>query len=64
MSMIRKDASVEGRFYVCPTFNELVLRGQRSARIRSTASRTTHSPRRRASAFEELLARASAMIAA
>ena len=28
MAMIRKDASVEGRFYVCPVFNEMVL-GQR-----------------------------------
>jgi dTDP-glucose pyrophosphorylase len=26
MSMIRKDASVDGRFYVCPVYNELVLR--------------------------------------
>jgi dTDP-glucose pyrophosphorylase len=26
MSMIRKDASVDGRFYVCPTFNELILK--------------------------------------
>ena len=29
MSMIRKDASVDGAFYVCPVFNELVLRGRR-----------------------------------
>jgi dTDP-glucose pyrophosphorylase len=27
MALIRKDASVDGRFYVCPAFNELVLRG-------------------------------------
>lgn len=26
MSMIRKDASVDGRFYVCPVYNELILR--------------------------------------
>jgi dTDP-glucose pyrophosphorylase len=29
MSMIRKDASVEGAFYICPVFNELVLGGAR-----------------------------------
>lgn len=29
MAMIRKDASVDGRFFVCPTFNELVLAGKR-----------------------------------
>lgn len=29
MSMIRKDASVDGAFYVCPVFNELILRGRR-----------------------------------
>jgi NDP-sugar pyrophosphorylase family protein len=29
MSMIRKDASVDGAFYVCPVFNELVLAGRR-----------------------------------
>ena len=29
MSMIRKDASVDGSFYVCPVFNELVLNGRR-----------------------------------
>jgi hypothetical protein len=29
MAMIRKDASVEGRFYVCPVYNELILRGRR-----------------------------------
>jgi dTDP-glucose pyrophosphorylase len=27
MEMIRKDASVEGAFYVCPAFNEMILRG-------------------------------------
>jgi dTDP-glucose pyrophosphorylase len=27
MDMIRKDASVHGRFFVCPSLNELVLRG-------------------------------------
>jgi dTDP-glucose pyrophosphorylase len=27
MDMIRKDAHVEGHFYVCPAYNELVLRG-------------------------------------
>jgi NDP-sugar pyrophosphorylase family protein len=26
MAMIRKDASVDGRFYVCPAYNELILR--------------------------------------
>ena len=25
--MIRKDASVEGAFYICPVFNEMILRG-------------------------------------
>jgi CTP:molybdopterin cytidylyltransferase MocA len=29
MSMIRKDASVDGSFYVCPVYNELILRGRR-----------------------------------
>lgn len=29
MAMIRKDASVDGRFFVCPTFNEMVLSGKR-----------------------------------
>lgn len=29
MAMIRKDASVDGRFFVCPTFNEMVLRNKR-----------------------------------
>ncbi len=29
MSMIRKDASVDGAFYVCPVFNELILLGRR-----------------------------------
>ncbi len=29
MSMIRKDASVDGAFYVCPVYNELILRGLR-----------------------------------
>jgi CTP:molybdopterin cytidylyltransferase MocA len=27
MDMIRKDASVEGAFYICPAYNELILRG-------------------------------------
>ena len=27
MNLIRKDAQVNGRFYICPTFNELILRG-------------------------------------
>jgi dTDP-glucose pyrophosphorylase len=29
MEMIRKDANVGGQFYVCPTFNEMVLRHAR-----------------------------------
>jgi CTP:molybdopterin cytidylyltransferase MocA len=29
MSMIRKDASVDGSFYICPVYNELILRGRR-----------------------------------
>lgn len=29
MAMIRKDASVEGAFYICPVYNELILRGLR-----------------------------------
>jgi hypothetical protein len=29
MAMIRKDASVEGAFYICPVFNEMILRGLR-----------------------------------
>jgi dTDP-glucose pyrophosphorylase len=29
MDMIRKDASVEGRFYICPAYNEMVLRQMR-----------------------------------
>jgi hypothetical protein len=27
--MIRKDAHVNGRYYICPAFNELVLDGAR-----------------------------------
>ena len=65
MSMIRKDASVEGRFYVCPTFNELVLRGQRIGtrlidRDRYYSLATPHG----VATFEELLARRRAMIPA
>ena len=29
MAMVRKDASVDGAFYVCPVYNELILRGLR-----------------------------------
>lgn len=29
MEMIRKDAHVDGRFFICPAFNEMVLRGAR-----------------------------------
>jgi CTP:molybdopterin cytidylyltransferase MocA len=29
MATIRKDASVDGAFYVCPVYNELILRGLR-----------------------------------
>lgn len=29
MNMIRKDAKVDGRFYICPSFNELILKGLR-----------------------------------
>jgi CTP:molybdopterin cytidylyltransferase MocA len=29
MAMIRKDASVDGAFYICPVYNELILRGLR-----------------------------------
>jgi CTP:molybdopterin cytidylyltransferase MocA len=29
MAMIRKDASVDGAFYICPVYNELVLAGRR-----------------------------------
>jgi CTP:molybdopterin cytidylyltransferase MocA len=29
MATIRKDASVDGSFYVCPVYNELILRGLR-----------------------------------
>jgi dTDP-glucose pyrophosphorylase len=28
MAMIRKDASVDGAFYVCPAYNEMILLGQ------------------------------------
>lgn len=28
-SMIRKDARVNGKFFICPTFNELILKGGR-----------------------------------
>jgi NDP-sugar pyrophosphorylase family protein len=33
MSMIRKDASVNGQFYVAPVLNELILRGKRVAHL-------------------------------
>jgi dTDP-glucose pyrophosphorylase len=29
MAMIRKDAGVDGRFFICPVYNELVLSGRR-----------------------------------
>lgn len=28
MAMVRKDASVDGAFYICPVFNELILAGR------------------------------------
>ena len=65
MSMIRKDASVEGRFYVCPTFNELVLRGQRiGTRLIDRDRYYSLAAPQGVATFEELLARRRAMIPA
>lgn len=33
-NMIRKDAKVDGSFYICPSFNELVLKGLRIGVVR------------------------------
>lgn len=46
MDSIRKDANVHGGFYVCPTFNEMILRQQRVAvhRIPREAYRSLASP--------------------
>jgi CTP:molybdopterin cytidylyltransferase MocA len=65
MAMIRKDASVEGRFYVCPAFNELVLRGLRIGPRHIDRDRypSLATPQGVAT-FEELLARRRAMIPA
>jgi hypothetical protein len=46
MDMIRKDASVDGRFFVCPTMNEMVLRNRRIGigRIDRTDYHSLHEP--------------------
>ena len=65
MAMIRKDASVDGAFYVCPVYNELILRGLRIG--------THHVPRERyfslasmhgVDAYEQHLARSRREVAA
>ena len=38
MEMIRKDAHVDGHFYICPTFNEMILRQARIGVHRIAAS--------------------------
>jgi dTDP-glucose pyrophosphorylase len=65
MSMIRRDASVDGRFYVCPAFNELVLRGLRigTRHIDRDRYHSLATPQGVAT-VEELLARRRAMIPA
>jgi hypothetical protein len=65
MAMIRKDASVEGAFYVCPVFNEMILRGlhigtRHIDRDRYFSLASLHG----VNAYEEHLARLRRMVAA
>jgi dTDP-glucose pyrophosphorylase len=63
--MIRKDASVEGRFYVCPVYNELVLRQMRVGTTHiDRASYFSLSSPRGVAAYEELLTRGRDWMAA
>ena len=65
MAMIRKDASVEGRFYVCPAFNELILRGLRiGTRHIDRAQYFSLATPRSVATYEELLARTRDLMAA
>jgi dTDP-glucose pyrophosphorylase len=65
MAMIRKDASVDGRFFVCPAFNELVLRGMRIGTLHIDRSEyhSLATPRGVAS-YEEVVARRRETVAA
>jgi dTDP-glucose pyrophosphorylase len=65
MAMIRKDASVEGRFFVAPAFNELVLRGLRigTRHIDRSQYHSLATPRGVAG-YEEVVARRRATIPA
>ena len=56
MDMIRKDAHVGGSFFVCPTLNEMVLRGRRVGIHTTTRERymSLHDPQA-LSVFEEHL---------
>jgi dTDP-glucose pyrophosphorylase len=59
MAMIRKDAAVDGRFYICPVYNELVLRQMKigTAHVDRISYTSLSSPRNVAQ-YEELLSRA------
>jgi dTDP-glucose pyrophosphorylase len=58
MAMIRKDASVDGRFYICPAFNELILRGLRiGTRHIDRAQYVSLATPRSVATYEELVAR-------
>ncbi len=56
MDMIRKDAHISGAFFVCPTLNEMVLRGRRVGIHTTTRERymSLHDPQA-LSVFEEHL---------
>jgi CTP:molybdopterin cytidylyltransferase MocA len=65
MAMIRKDASVDGAFYVCPVYNELILRSLRVGthhieRDRYFSLASLHG----VNAYEEHLARSRRAVAA
>ncbi len=65
MSMIRKDASVDGAFYICPVLNEMILAGRRIGthhieRERYFSLASLHG----VDAYEEHLARARRAVAA
>ena len=65
MSMIRKDASVGGRFYICPAYNELILRQQRVGTHHVTRDAYFHlSSPREVENYEHHLERARGAVAA
>jgi dTDP-glucose pyrophosphorylase len=62
MDMVRKDAHVGGAFFVCPTLNEMVLRGRRVGVHTTSRSRylSLHDPQA-LTVFEQHLAHTGAM---